>query len=169
MKRFFVLLVIAVCIAACGSAQAPVATPRPTPAPTLPTSLPVNPTSIQEGAQGYSHGTVKSGINAGIVWVTDDIDQWDMFGATEEIKFDCFDIQQELWYGLKSTINADGSTTIIKSQFREVGITILHKGRGVAACRLTSKTADKIDKAGMWDDGDFDGAWTMYDSASIEV
>jgi len=49
----------------------------------------------------------------------------------------------------------------------EVDITFLANGREVAACRLTSKTVDKIDKAGMWDDGDFDGVWAMFDSKYV--
>ncbi len=159
MKRLFVLLVIAICIAACGSTQVPAVTPSPA-ATQVPTATPTvvhTVTSIQEGAQFWSHGPAKSGMKAGIVWVTDDLTNYhDPFPDDPQ-------------YGLKSTINADGSTTTVKSQFREIDITFIVKGRGGASCRLISKTVDKIDKAGMWDDGDFDGAWKLYDSTSLEV
>jgi hypothetical protein len=180
LKRLFVLLVSAICIAACGSTQVPAVTPSPA-ATQVPTATPTvdHPvTSIQEGAQYWSHGPAKSGMKAGIVWVTDDLtnyhdpfpdDPHKVFGLVETIKFDCYNIQQALWYGLESVNNADGSTTTVKSHFREIDITFIVKGRGGASCRLISKTVDKIDKAGMWDDGDFDGAWKLYDSTSLEV
>lgn len=88
------------------------------------------------------------------------------------IQLDCFNIQQAIWYGLKSTINADGSTNVIKSDFKEVDITFLTtfkaNEKSFASCRLTSPTVDKIDKAGMWTYGDSVGAWGMYDSTSIQ-
>jgi hypothetical protein len=141
-----------------------VPTPIPTQAPTPITKAPVHPdSSIQDAAQGWAHGIAKSGVNNGIVWVTDD-------GVSDanSIKLDCFNIQQAIWYGLKSTINADGSTTVIKSDFKEVDITFLMNGASVASCRLTSQTVDKIDNAGLWNDGNYEGAWAMYDSASMQ-
>jgi len=136
----------------------------PTQAPTTVTKVLVHPdSSIQDAAQGWSHGIAKSGVRASIVWVTDS-SQWN----ADMIKLDCFNIQQAIWYGLKSTINADGSTTIIKSDFLEVDITFLANGSSVASCHLTSQTVEKIAKAGMWDDGDYVGAWTLYDSVSIQ-
>ena len=110
------------------------------------------------------------------MWVTDDLtnyhdpfpdDPHKVFGLVETIKFDCYNIQQALWYGLESVNNADGSVTSIKSHFREIDITFIVKGRGVASCRLTSKTVDKIDRAGMWSDGDGDGAWALYDGTYL--
>jgi len=148
-------------------------TTKPTQAPTTVTKVPVHPdSSIQDAAQGWSHGIAKSGVSNGIVWVTDagawNADPNDYMWGVPMIKMDCFNIQQAIWYGLKSTINADGSTTIIKSDFLEVDITFLKNGASVGSCHLTSRTVDKIDKAGMWDDGDSVGAWAMYDSASIQ-
>lgn len=108
------------------------------------------------------------------MWVSDDITNVKpsaLGSATtlNEIQFQCFNIQQGLWYGLRSTINADGSQTFRKSAFSEVDITFIdhHKGNAAfASCHLTSAGVDKIDKAGMWDDGDFVGAWGLYDGTS---
>jgi len=178
LKRILLILALALLLAGCGESVAPVATLSPaptmaynpptsttdTPATPVPTTTPDHPdSSIQEAAQGNSHGVTKSGISAGIVWVTDV-----GAGTDDMIKLDCFNIQQAIWYGLKSTINADGTTTVVKSDFKEVDITFLQGGRDVASCRLTSPTVDKIDKAGSWTYGDYVGAWTMYDSASIQ-
>jgi hypothetical protein len=152
-------------------------TTKPTHAPTTVTKVPVHPdSSIQEAAQGWSHGVAKSGVSNGIVWVTD-VGAWnanpnDYTWGVPMIQMDCFNIQQAIWYGLKSTINADGSTTVIKSDFKEVDITFLTtfltNAKSFASCRLTSPTVDKIDKAGMWTYGDSAGAWTLFDSASIQ-
>jgi hypothetical protein len=152
-------------------------TTKPTQAPTAGTKVPVHPdSSIQDAAQGWSHGVAKSGVSNGIVWVTD-VGAWnanpnDYTWGLPMIQMDCFNIQQAIWYGLKSTINADGSTTVIKSDFKEVDITFLTtfltNAKSFASCRLTSPTVDKIDKAGMWTYGDSVGAWTMYDSSSIQ-
>jgi hypothetical protein len=70
---------------------------------------------------------------------------------------------------LESTINPDGGQTIRKSVFSEVTVQFSdsHKGSGsFASCRLTSAGADRGDRAGMWDDGDFTGALLLYDSTS---
>jgi hypothetical protein len=76
-----------------------------------------------------------------------------------------------LWYALKSLNNADGSLTFRKSAFAEVDVSFIDHNKGNAAfasCSLTSAGVDKIDKAGMWNDGDYVGAWSVYDSASFE-
>lgn len=141
------------------------------------TKVPVHPdSSIQDAAQGQSHGVAKSGVSNGVVRVTD-VGAWnaspnDYTWGLPMIQLDCFNIQQAIWYGLKSTVNADGSTTAIKSDFKEVDITFLTtfstNAKSFASCRLTTSTVDKIDKAGMWANGDSADAWTLYDSASIQ-
>jgi hypothetical protein len=150
---------------------------KSTQAPTTGTKVHVHlDSSIQDAAQSWSHGVAKSGESNGIVWVTD-VGAWnanpnDYTWGLPMIQLDCFNIQQAIWYGLKSTINTDGSTTVIKSDFKEVDITFLTtfkaNAQSFASCRLTSPTVDKIDKAGMWTYGDSVGAWAMYDSISIQ-
>lgn len=152
-------------------------TTRPTPVPTPTTKASVHPdSSIQDAAQGWAHGVATSGMSNGIVWVTD-VGAWnanpnDYTWGVPMIQMDCFNIQQAIWYGLKSTTNADGSTTVIKSDFKEVDITFLttftKNAKSFASCRLTSPTVDKIDQAGMWSGGDTVGAWGMYDSRFIQ-
>jgi hypothetical protein len=173
LKKILLLLVLTLLLVGCGEsvAQQTIAQQPTAPAPTNTTVTPLKKTpvptatadhpdsSIQDAAQGSSHGLTKSGISAGIVWVTDA-----GAGTSDTIKLDCFNIQQAIWYGLKSTIHADGSTTIVKSDFKEVDITFLQGSRVVASCRLTSATVDKID----WTYGDYVGAWTMYDGASMQ-
>ncbi len=195
MKKFIVLMVfILLLLAGCGEVVAPAAeTPTPTPtldngtcnpapcsqegttpAPETPTaattttaSLTATPDhpnkSIQDAAQHWSHGTAESGISNNVVWVTDTLTSIVM---PDEAKWDCYNIQQAEWYGLLSTINQDGSTTIVKSQFSEVDVSVIYNGQS-AICNLTSSTADVIDKQGMWDDGDFLGAWELYDRAYL--
>jgi hypothetical protein len=161
-----------------------------TPTPTKPASYPVCNekatnapcvlfASIQDAAKGESEtgASVRSGISKGVVWVMDDITNVkpSVFGpasSLDEIKLQCFNIQQGLWYGLKSTINPDGSTTVRKSTFTEVDITFIDHHRSnatFASCRLTSAGADRIDRAGMWDDGDYVGAWKLYDNTSYQA
>ncbi len=53
-----------------------------------------------------------------------------------------------------------------KSPFNEVDVSVIYNGQS-AVCNLTSSTADVIDKQGMWDDGDFLGAWKLYDKAYL--
>lgn len=152
-------------------------TTKPTQAPTTITKIPVHLDSlIQDAAQGWSHGVTKSGMSNGIVWVTD-VGAWnanpnDYTWGLPMIQLDCFNIQQAIWYGLKSTINTDGSTNVIKSDFKEVDITFLTtflaNAKSFASCRLTSPTVDKMDKAGIWTNSDSADAWAMYDSASIQ-
>lgn len=200
MKTFFsvILFVVAVVFAACGSStattQQPTATPQATQSPFVPistsqTAYPVcnekvtnTPcvqfASIQDAAQGESNvgATVRTNISKGVVLVSDDITNVkpSVFGPAttlDAIQLQCFDIQQALWYGLESTINADGSQTFRKSAFSEVDITFIdhHKGNAAfASCRLTSAGVDKIDKAGMWSDGDYRGAWSLYDGTYFE-
>jgi len=164
--------------------------PTNTPIPLKPTQAP-NPVcnekvtntpcvkfaSVQDAAAGNSYvgAVVHTSIHNGIVLVKDDSSNVkpSAFGTAttlNAIQFQCFNIQQGLWYALKSTINPDASQTIRKSDFREVDITFTdqHKGNGpFASCRLTSAGVDKIDKAGMWDDGDFVGAWALYDNKTF--
>lgn len=152
-------------------------TTKPTPAPTTVIKASVHPdSSIQDAAQGWAHGVANSGESNGIVWVTD-VGAWsadpnDYTWGVPTIQMDCFNIQQAIWYGLKSTNNADGSTTVIKSDFKEVDITFpttfTKNAKNIASCRLTSPTVDKIDKASMWTNGDAVGAWSMYDSTYIQ-
>lgn len=97
----------------------------------------------------YQNAPISTGIN-------DDI---------TTIKLDSYNIEQAEWYGLLSTINQDGSTTIMKSQSSSVDIVFEHNGGIIAECKASAHCADTIDKAGMWDDGDFEGAWNMYDVA----
>ncbi len=195
MKKFLyvILFVVAVVFAACGSSIATTQQPAPatqatqsitTPAPTSLAKFPVcnekttnTPcvlfASIQDAAKGESEvgAIVHTNISKGVVRVQDDITNVkpSVFGpasSLDEIKLQCFNIQQGLWYSLESTINDDGSQTIRKSAFTEVDITFIdhHKvNAAFASCRLTSAGVDKIDKAGMWDDGDYVGAWAMYD------
>jgi hypothetical protein len=130
-------------------------TPVPTQAPTTITKVPVHPdSSIQDAAQGWSHGVANSGVNNGIVWVTD-VGAWnanpnDYTWGVPTIQMDCFNIQQAIWYGLKSTTNADGSTTVIKSDFKEVDITFLttflKNAKSFASCRLTSPMSIRLTK-----------------------
>lgn len=152
-------------------------TTKPTLAPTPTTKASAHPdSSIQDAAQGWAHGVANSSESNGIVWVTDvgawNADPNDYTWGVPEIQMDCFNIQQALWFGLKSTTNADGSTTVVKSDFKEVDITFLtsfsKNAKGFASCRLTSATVDKIDRAGIWTDGDAAGAWDMYDSVYIQ-
>lgn len=150
---------------------------KPTQAPTTVSKAPFHPdSSIQDAAQGWSHGVATSGVSNDIVWVTD-VGAWnaspiDYTWGVPMIQMDCFNIQQAIWYGLKSTVNTDGSTTVIKSDFKEVDITFLttflKNAKSFASCRLTSQTVDKIDKAGIWTYGDSVGAWAIYDNASIQ-
>jgi hypothetical protein len=134
--------------------------------------------SIQDAAAGESEvgANVHTSISKeDIVSVLDDITGLtDMVGSPvntlDAIQFQCFNIQQGLWYGLESTINTDASKTIRKSAFSEVDVSFIdnHKSPALFAyCNLTSMNADKIDKAGMWDDGDFTGAWALYNSTSF--
>jgi hypothetical protein len=167
---------------------------RPTVQPTaLPTAKPTTPStnplcsanvpnkpcvqfaSIQDAAVGNSSvgAVVHTSENNGIVLVEDDITNAHTNNGSPDtslnaIQFQCFNIQQGLWY-INSTINVDGSTTIRKSAFREVDITFTDQNKGgtFASCNLTSAGVDKINKAGMWDDGDFVGAWALYDATSF--
>ncbi len=130
--------------------------------------------SVQDAAVGESDvgANVHTSISKNIVSVLDDITnvRSSVLGpetALDRIQFQCFNIQQGLWYGLESTINSNGSQTIRKSAFSEVDVSFIdnHKSPALFAyCHLTSTNADKIDKAGMWDDGDYTGAWTLYNS-----
>jgi hypothetical protein len=129
--------------------------------------------TIQDAAVGESSvgAIVHTGTTDGVTWVRDDItnvapSKYDM-GQLNDIQFTCFNIQQAIWWGLKSTINNNGSQTFIKSPLSEVDITFIDNNKVIAGCNLTSKTEDKIDKAGMWDDGDFVGAWPLYDTAYL--
>jgi hypothetical protein len=166
--------------------QAPTATPT-----VLPTRQATNPVcnekatntpcvkyaSVQDAAAGSSNvgSVVHTRINNGIVLVEDDITNVkpSVFGPAttlDAIQLQCFTIQEELWYALKSTTNPDASQTIRKSDFREVDITFTdqHKGNGpFASCRLTSSGVGKIDKAGMWTDSDYVGAWALYDGTTF--
>lgn len=152
-------------------------TTKPTQAPTTVSKVPVHlDSSIQDAAQGWSHGITKSGMSNGIVWVTD-VGAWnanpnDYAWGLPMIQLDCFNIQQAIWYGLKSTINTDGSTNVIKSDFKEVDLTFLTtflgNAKSFASCRLTSPTVDKLNKAGIWTNSSSADAWAMYDSTSIQ-
>jgi hypothetical protein len=130
--------------------------------------------TVQDAAYGESSvdSKVYTHISKGVVFVLDDITnvKSTVFGSAttlDAIQLNCFNMQQALWYGLKSTINNDGSLTFRKSTFTEVDITFMSRRKGsapFAACRLKSAGVDRIDKAGMWEDGDFVGAWSLYDS-----
>lgn len=134
--------------------------------------------SIRDAAVGesYSGATVRTSLSAGVVSVQDDIttvppSRFGPVTSVDSIQFQCYNIQQALWYGLDSTINPDGSQTFRKSAFSEVDITFVDNQKGnvhFASCRLTSAGVDRIDKAGMWDDGDYRGAWPLYDGTSYE-
>jgi hypothetical protein len=189
-KRILIIGVVVIALAfACGSGFAIISavnnntTSTTTETTAIPTNTPNNPTSsatpthvfssIQDAAQGESHGKATSKVNGSLVLVTDDLtgyqdpvqnDTQGLFSLDEIVKTDCFNIQQALWY-LKSAINQDGSTKVIKSSFSEVDITFVSTGKKIAYCKLTSNTVDVIDRAGMWTDGDIDGAWSKYDSA----
>lgn len=159
--------------------KAPTSTPIPKPklTPTRQTGYPlcsenvpnapcVTYTSIQDAAAGEA-SLVSTSISRGIVKVKDDLE-----GSSETtldaVQLQCFNIQQALWY-MKSIINVDGSQKIIKSAFIEVDITFINGRQNTvfASCRLTSAIVDKIDRAVMWDDGDYVGAWALYDSTSF--
>jgi hypothetical protein len=159
--------VVGACGSNCGVTQAPTQAPvKPTP-----TATPLHPdSSIQEAASGWTHGTATSGIQQNIVWVHDDftsVQPTTIDTITDLIKLDCFQQQQALWYGLLSVINKDGSTTIIKSRFAAVDITVYRSGAKIAECDLTSGTVDTIDRAGYWTDGDYPNAWRKYDVTSM--
>lgn len=159
---------------------APTATRTPTPTPTKQTGYPVCNTkttntpcvlygSIQDAAAGVSSvgADVSTSMSRNVVKVKSDLTYAGSSEVTlDAIQFQCFNIQQALWY-INSTTNSDGSQTIRKSTFAEVDITFINQSTAFASCRLTSATFDKIDKAGMWVDGDFVGAWAMYDSKSF--
>lgn len=165
--------------------QAPI---KPTLAPTKPASYPVcnakvtnTPcvqfASIQDAADGESQpgSNVHTSRSKGVVKVVDDITNVKPTALGPDttlnaIQYQCFNIQRALWYGLDSTMNADGSQTFRKSPFSEVDITFIDHQKGkapFASCRLTAAGVDNIDKAGMWDDGDFTGAWSLYDGTSF--
>jgi hypothetical protein len=119
---------------------------------------------------------VTTDIQQGIVWVRDDVTsvpptRQGPVTSLDAIQWQCFNIQQALWWGLLSTINPDGNWTFRKSDFAEVDISFLDAHEGAnpfASCRLTSTREDQIDKAGMWDDGDYTGAWSLYDSTTFQ-
>jgi hypothetical protein len=160
------------------STTTPMPTPKPTPTKqtrypvcnTLVTNTPcVEYASVQEAAAGESSvsAEVSTSMSGNIVKIKSDLTYASSSEVTlDAIQFQCFNIQQALWY-INSTINADGSQTIRKSPFTEVDITFINQSTAFASCRLTSATVDKIDKAGMWTDGDYVGAWAMYDSKSF--
>jgi hypothetical protein len=110
------------------------------------------------------------------VWVHEDIIDvgTSAFGpptSLDQIQLQCFNVQQALWYGLESTINPGGSQTFRKSPFSDVDVSFFdsRKGNAVfASCRLTSAGVNKIDQAGMWDDSDYTGAWSMYNSTTYK-
>ena len=132
--------------------------------------------SVQDAAVGESQpgAIVHTSISRNVVSVLDDITNVPASPLGPEttldaIQYQCFNIQQGLWYALESTINSSGSQTIRKSAFSEVDISFIDthkKATPFASCDLTSINADKIDKAGMWDDGDYAGAWSLYNSTS---
>lgn len=130
--------------------------------------------SVQDAAVGnsYVNAVVHTSVNNGIVTIEDDVtNSKDALGnhdnSLNAIQLSCFNIQQGLWY-MNSTINSDASQTIRKSNFREVDVTFTDQAKGglFASCNLSSAGVDKIDKAGMWTDGDFTGAWALYDEAT---
>ena len=195
-----IAIVVTIMFTACGSSSTPIHQPtvtlqksptpiQPTPSPTRQGAFPVcnekttntpcvQYASIQDAAEGESQpaSKVHTSVSKGIVKVLDDITNVEPTPlgpdtALDRIQYQCFNIQQGLWYALESTINSNGSQTIRKSSFSEVDITFIdyHKGNAsFASCRLTSAGVDKIDKAGMWDDGDYTGAWSLYDGTSYQ-
>ena len=103
---------------------------QPTPPPTKRSAFPVcnkkvtnapcvQYASIQDAADGESQPSSKVHTSAskGIVNVVDDITDVEPTPlgpdtALDRIQYQCFNIQQGLWYGLQSTINPGGSQTI---------------------------------------------------------
>lgn len=163
-------------VAAAPTPVTPTATPTPTGQAGYPvcnaraTNTPcVMFASIQDAASGEasSGADVTTSMSGGIVKVKDDLTY---AGSSERaldvVQFQCFNIQQALWY-INSTINAGRGQTFRKSAFTEVDITFVNQNIVFASCHLTSAIVDKIDKAGMWDNGDYVGAWAAYDSASF--
>ena len=134
--------------------------------------------TVQDAVAGWSRvGAIASAsIQAGVVSVREDISNvtpTPLGSATslDAIQFQCFNIQQAVWWGLDSTINTDATWTYRKSTLTEVTISFTASQLGAApfaSCRLTSARVDAIERAGMWDDGDYRGAWSLYDSTTYK-
>jgi len=195
MMLFVVVGVLAACGSVTATTPQPTPTRQATQAPIKPTPVPSKPApysvcnakvtntpcvqfaSIQDAADGETQpgSNVQTSVSKGMVNVVDDITNVKPTALRPDttlnaIQYQCFNILQAVWYGLESTINAGGSQTFRKSPFSEVDITFIYHQKGnapFASCRLTSAGVDNIDKASMWADGDFTGAWSLYDGTSF--
>lgn len=131
--------------------------------------------SAQDAAEGesYTGDKVHISFSKGVVTVMADITNANepivpsgSHTSLEAIQLQCFHFHVGLWWGLRSTIDPGGGQTNRKSPFSEVDVyfTDQHIGtKAFAACILSSPTVDRIDKLGMWDDGDYTGIWPLYD------
>lgn len=129
--------------------------------------------TVQDAVAGWSRvGAIASAsIQAGVVSVREDISNVGDATSLDAIQFQCFNIQQAVWWGLDSTINTNATWTYRKSALTEVIISFTASQLGstpFASCRLTSERVDAIERAGMWDDGDYKGAWSLYDNTTYK-
>jgi hypothetical protein len=69
--------------------------------------------NVQDAAVGESSvgAVVHTGTTNGVTWVKDDItnvapNKYSQ-GELNDIQFSCFNVQQAIWWGLKSTINSN--------------------------------------------------------------